>query len=145
MLHLRYDFESNEFCDTIGQRLRYYRQLKGYTTRQLAEKVNVVPATISLYENDKHPVKYKSAVAIAEVLEIDKSLLLDDYTAFIDYPFNILLQELRKALKLNQEGLAEAIGVGQTTISAWEKAVRTPRKQDYKKILPLLQKSNISL
>ncbi len=145
MLHLRYDFESNEFCDTVGQRLRFYRQLKGYSTRQLADVVGVVPATITLYENDKHPIKYKTAVSIAEVLKIDRALLLDDYTTFVDYPYNKLLQKLREQLKLNQSEIATIIGVAPNSYSAWENASRTPRRQEYKNILPLLQKVNIVL
>ena len=145
MLHLQYDFESNEFCDTIGQRLRYYRLFKGYSTRQLAEAVDVVPATIMLYENDKHPIKYKTAIAIAEVLEIDRALLLDDYNSFIDYPYNELLQGLRKQLNLNQSEISTMIGVAPNSYSSWENANRTPRRQEYKKILPLLQKANIKL
>ncbi len=142
---MRYDFESNEFCDTIGQRLRYYRQLKGYSTRQLADMVSVVPATITLYENDKHPIKYKTAVSIAEVLKIDRTLLLDDYTTFVDYPCNELLQELRKFFNLNQSEIAAKIGVAQSNYSAWERATRTPRRQEYKNILPLIKKANITL
>ena len=30
--------------------MRYYRQLRGLTTRQLAEKLNIVPATVLGYE-----------------------------------------------------------------------------------------------
>ena len=145
ILHLRYDFESNEFCDTVGKRLRYYRQLKGYSTRQLADMVGVVPATITLYENDKHPIKYKTAVSIAEVLEIDRTLLLDDYTTFVNYPCNKLLQELRGKLNLNQSEIATMIGVAPNSYSAWENASRAPRRQEYKNIIPLLQKANITL
>ena len=141
----RYDFESNKFCDTVGQGLRYYRQLKGYSTRQLADMVSVVPATITLYENDKHSIKYKTAVSIAEVLKIDRTLLFDDYTTFVDYPCNKLLQELREQLNLNQSEIATIIGVAPNSYSAWENASRTPRRQEYKNILPLLQKANITL
>ncbi|MDO4618797.1 MAG: helix-turn-helix transcriptional regulator [Clostridia bacterium] len=102
MLHLQYDFENSDNCDTAGKTLRYYRLHKGYSTRELAEMVGVVPATITLYENDKNPVKYKTAVLLADILEIDRKLLLDDYTTFIDYPCNVLLQQVREILSLNQ-------------------------------------------
>lgn len=107
--------------------------------------VSVIPATITLYENDKHPIKYKTAISIAEVLKIDRTLLLDEYTTFVDYPCNKLLQELRKQLNLNQSEIATMIGVAPNSYSAWENANRTPRRQEYKNILPLLQKANITL
>ena len=139
MLHLRYNFQSSDNCDTVGKVLRYYRLHKRYSTRELAEKVGVVPATITLYENDKNPIKHKTAVLLAEVLEINRKLLLDDYGKFIDYPYNVRLQELRESLSLSQSQVAEKIGVSQTAYSAWERAEKTPRKQEYQKIVPLIK------
>ena len=141
ILHLRYDFESSDNCDTIGKILRYYRVHRGYSTHELAEMVGVVPATIILYENDKHPIKYKTAVLFAEVLGIDRKLLFDEYTAFVDYPCDVLLREARERLSLNQSQMAQEIGVARSAYSAWERATRTPRRQEYEKIAPLIKKS----
>lgn len=145
LIHLRYDFESNEQCNTAGQILRYYRNLKGYSTRELADKVGIVPATLTLYENDKHPIKHKIAVLLATELDIDRKLLLDDYTAFVDYPCSIRLQEVRKQLNMTQIELAEKIGVASTAYSGWERAVRTPRRKEYENIVAVLNEYNISL
>ena len=145
MLHLQYDFENSDNCDTAGKTLRYYRVHKGYSTRELAEMVGVVPATITLYENDKNPIKYKTAVLLADILEIDRKLLLDNYTAFIDYPCSVLLQQVREKLSLNQSQIAQEIGVAQSAYSAWERATRTPRRQEYEKILPLITRANIRI
>lgn len=139
MLHLRYDFQNSDNCDTVGKVLRYYRLHKRYSTRELAEKVGVVTATIALYENDKNPIKHKTAVLLAEALEIDRKLLLDDYGKFIDYPYNVRLRELRESLSLSQSQIAEKIGVSQTAYSAWERAEKPPRKQEYQKITPLIK------
>ena len=139
ILHLRYDFENSDNCDTIGKTLRYYRLHRGHSTRELAKKIGVVPATITLYENDKHPIKYKTAILLAEVLGIDRKLLFDEYTSFVDYPCNVLLREVRKRLSLIQSQMAQKIGVAQSTYSAWERAARTPRRQEYEKIIPLIK------
>ena len=145
MLHLQYDFENSNNCDTAGKTLRYYRIHKGYTTRELANLVGVVPATITLYENDKNPIKYKTAVLLADILEIDRQLLLDDYTIFVDYPCNALLQEVRSKLSLNQSQMAQRIGIASNAYSAWERATRTPRRKEYEKILPLIKEANIKI
>lgn len=145
LIHLRYNFVSNEQCNTAGQILRYYRNLKGYSTRELADKVGIVPATLTLYENDKHPIKHKTAVLLAAELRIDRKLLLDDYTAFVDYPCNIRLQEVRKQLNMTQMELAEKIGVASTAYSGWERAVRTPRRKEYENIVAALKELNMSL
>ena len=145
MLHLQYDFENSNNCDTAGKTLRYYRIHKGYTTRELANLVGVVPATITLYENDKNPIKYKTAVLLADILEIDRQLLLDDYTTFVDYPCNALLHEVRSKLSLNQSQMAQRIGIASNAYSAWERATRTPRRKEYEKILPLIKEANIKI
>ncbi|MBE7013493.1 MAG: helix-turn-helix domain-containing protein [Ruminococcaceae bacterium] len=144
-MHLQYGFENSNNCDTVGKTLRYYRVHKGYSTRELADKVGVVPATITLYENDKNTIKYKTAVLLADLLEIDRKLLLDDYTTFIDYPCNVLLQEVRENLSLNQSQIAQEIGVAQSAYSVWERATRIPRRQVYEKILQLVKRANIHI
>ena len=145
MLHLQYDFENSDNCDTAGKTLRYYRIHKGYTTRELANLVGIVPATITFYENDKNPIKYKTAVLLADILEIDRQRLLDDYTTFLDYPCNVLLQEVRSKLSLNQSQMAQKIDVAPNTYSAWERATRTPLRKEYEKILSLIKEANIKI
>ena len=85
MIHLTFDYKTDEKCTTPGQYLKYHRTFQGLSTRELAEKVGIVPATLVLYENDRHPIKYSTAVALANVLGIDRNRLLDEYTAFVDY------------------------------------------------------------
>ena len=142
-MHLQYDFENSDNCDTAGKTLRYYRIHKGYTTRELANLVGVVPATITLYENDKNPIMYKTAALLADILKIDRKLLFDNYTSFIEYPYNLLLQEVRSQLSLNQSQMAQRIGIAPNAYSAWERATRTPRGKEYEKILPLIKQTNI--
>ena len=119
--------------------------MKDLSTRELADKVGIVPATLTLYENDKHPIKHKTAVLLAAELGIDRKLLLDDYTAFVDYPCNVRLQEVRKQLNMTQIEIAEKIGVASTAYSGWERAVRTPRRKEYENIVAVLKEFNITL
>ena len=82
MIHLTFDYKTDEKCTTPGQYLKYHRTFQGLTTRELAEKVGIVPATLVMYENDRHPIKYKTAVALANALGIDRNRLLDEYKAY---------------------------------------------------------------
>ena len=77
MIHLTFDYKSDKDCTTPGQYLKYHRTFQGLTTRELAEKVGIVPATLVLYENDRHPIKYITAVSLANELVIDLNRLLD--------------------------------------------------------------------
>ena len=145
MIHLTFDYKTDEKCTTPGQYLKYHRTFQGLSTRELAEKVGIVPATLVLYENDRHPIKYSTAVALANVLGIDRNRLLDEYTAFVDYPYFSLLKKVRQDLSLTQIQMAELIGIGQTSYSGWEREIRVPRRKEYDKILAALKKLRVNL
>ena len=145
MIHLTFDYKNDKSCTTPGQYLKYHRTFQGLTTRQLAEKVGIVPATLVLYENDRHPIKHSAAVALAHELGIDRSRLLDEYTAFVDYPCSSILKKVRNDLSLTQAQISEMIGIGQTTYSGWEREIRIPRRQEYERICAALEKLEVDM
>ena len=106
MIHLTFDYKNDEKCTTPGQYLKYHRTFQGLTTRELAEKVGIVPATLVQYENDRRSIKHDTAVALANALGIDRNRLLDEYTAFVDYPYSSLLKKVRQELSLTQMQMA---------------------------------------
>lgn len=107
LMHLKFCFESIPNEPTPAAMLRYYRQRKRLTTRQLAENVGIVPATVLMYERGRFPIPYQIAVAFADILEIDSNLLFDEFARFMDYPYSNRLREVRKVYGLNQTVFAE--------------------------------------
>ena len=107
LMHLRFAFESLNTLNRPGEYMRYYRQLRGLTTRQLAEELNIVPATVIAYELGRFPIPYDIAVLSAKVLQISESLLFDDFCVFISVPYTELLHTVRKRYGLNQVDFAE--------------------------------------
>lgn len=61
MLHVALSFAEKPKNKLPGDNLKYYRQRKSLTTRQLAEKMDVVPATILMYEQNEYPIPYDVA------------------------------------------------------------------------------------
>ncbi len=57
----------------------------------IAQILNRDPRGIK-YENIQH----QTAFAIAEVFEIDRNLLFDEFAQFMDYPYNNKLRKLGK-------------------------------------------------
>ena len=55
LMHFRFCFEGIPDKPTAAAMLRYYRKRKGYTVRQLAEQVGIVPATLLKYEGNQFP------------------------------------------------------------------------------------------
>lgn len=86
-MHLRFTFESLNTLNSPGEYMRYCRGLRGLTTRQLAEKLNIVPATVLAYEQGRFPIPYELSVVATQMLQIPESLLFDDYCVFISVPY----------------------------------------------------------
>ena len=75
LLYVALPFEEKPKSNLPGDNLKYYRQRKSLTTRQLAEKMDVVPATILMYEQNKHPIPYDIANGLASALDINAEVL----------------------------------------------------------------------
>ena len=74
-----------------------------------------------MYENGKYPIPYDVAVKLADVLEIEVSLLYDDFSRFLAMPYTEALKSVRTSLGLSQKAFAEQIGLYPvTTISSKE-------------------------
>ena len=73
--------------------------------------MDIVPATVTMYENGKHPIPYNVAIKLADVLEIEVSLLYDDFSRFLSVPYTEALKSVRTALGLSQKAFAERIGI----------------------------------
>ena len=135
LMHLKFCFVGVPTERTPAAMLRYYRQRKGLTTRQLAESVGIVPATLLMYEREKFPIPYQTAVAFADILEIDRNLLFDDFARFIDYPYSNRLREVRKAYGLNQTDFAKKANICYSIYAKWETAVRQPSRKMYEQLV----------
>ena len=142
-MHFQFCFESIPNELTPAAMLRYYRQRKGLTTRQLAESVGIVPATLLMYEREKFQIPYQTAVAFADILEIDRNLLFDDFARFMDYPYSNRLREVRKAYVLNQADFAEKAGISLSIYSKWESGSRQPSRKMYQQLVTTYPQINI--
>ena len=134
-MHLLFYFEGVPTEKTPAAMLKYYRQRMGLTTRQLAESVGVVPTTVLMYERGQFPIPYQTAVAMAEVLEIDRNLLFDEFAQFMDYPYSDKLREVRKAYGLNQTDFAEKANICYSIYAKWETAIRQPSRKMYEQLV----------
>ena len=119
-MHLRFIFEALSDLNAPGEYMRYYRQLRGLTTRQLAEKLNIVPATVLGYEQGRFPIPYEISVAATEMLQIPESLLFDDFCIFISAPYTELLHTVRNCHGLNQVDFAQKAGISPSIYAKWE-------------------------
>jgi transcriptional regulator with XRE-family HTH domain len=62
--------------ETVGQRMARIRKERGYTQKEVADRIGLIPALISDYENDKLRLNADMIVRFAEVLEVSTDELL---------------------------------------------------------------------
>ncbi len=60
----------DSFLKKFGKQIKVYREMRGYTQEQLAEKVNVATTTISAWETGKFFLEYPSILKLCDALEI---------------------------------------------------------------------------
>ena len=138
LLHLTLPFEKRPKGNQPGEYLRYYRLRNNLTTRQLAEQVGIVPATLMKYEQGLTPILYDTAMRLSERLKIDASLLCDSFAAFIASPYTEVLKAIREEIKLNQREFAELVGLKASYYYQMEKGNRRPSRKVYQQIMDAL-------
>lgn len=62
--------------ETIGQRVARIRKERGYTQKEVAERIGLIQALVSDYENDKLRLNADMILRFAEVLEVSTDELL---------------------------------------------------------------------
>jgi transcriptional regulator with XRE-family HTH domain len=62
--------------ETIGQRMARIRKERGYTQREVADRIGLIPALVSDYENDKLRLNADMILRFAQILEVTTDELL---------------------------------------------------------------------
>ena len=89
------------------------------------------------------PIPYDVAVKLADVLEIDASLLYDDFSRFLAVPYTEVLKSVRTALELSQKAFAEQVGIVPSYYYKIEEGNRRPSRKIYQKICATLEATNL--
>ena len=74
------------FSYHVGQRIKKYRKIRGYTIEQFSAMINKSKATLSKYENGTITIDIETLYDIAQALNIDLK-------CFIDYQPPVFHQE----------------------------------------------------
>ena len=130
-MHFRFAFEFLTGLNGPGEYMRYYRIRRDLTTRQLADKLHIVPATVCGYEQSKFPLPYDIAVAVSELLHIPASLIFDEYCSFIGFPYSERLNKIRESYNLSQAEFANKANIALSIYAKWESGYRCPSRKMY--------------
>lgn len=112
---------------TLGEKIKYYRKIKGYSQENLADKTNLSKMSIRRYESGKRQpgldALKKIAIALdCQVSDIDESLSTNRRIPY----FADVLKKLRLEHGLTQKELAKELYVKEKNIFSWENGEREP-------------------
>lgn len=63
---------------TLGEKIVYYRDKKGWTQKALAERMGITPTRLNYWEKDKREPDVKMPNLLCRTLEVDPKILLSD-------------------------------------------------------------------
>ena len=96
-----------------------------------------------MYENGKYPIPYDVAVKLADILEIEESLLYDDFSYFLATPYTEALKSVRMVLGLSLKAFAEQIEIVPSYYYKLERGNRRPSRKIYQKICAMLEATGL--
>jgi transcriptional regulator with XRE-family HTH domain len=68
----------------LAKRIKAIREHKGFTQKQVADKIGIEQATYSGYEREAGNLKFNTIVRIAEALNCSVPFLVDIYSDVVD-------------------------------------------------------------
>lgn len=116
--------------------LQHYREAHGITREQLSAATGIAAGKIMDYESNVMALHYESAKRIADALDIDSSLLLDEYTEFCKPGYGKRIRSIRIQAGATQQEFADMIGCLRSSESVWENELYDcrPNCENYRQI-----------
>lgn len=114
-----------------GCLLSYYREIRDMSREELSAATGIAVGEILNYECRKQELYYEQAKRLADALNIDVSLLLDEYTRFTGPGYGKRIKEIRAKSGLSQSGFAQLMGLRRGNVSIWEIECHRPSRKNY--------------
>ena len=145
------------FCFLLAEGFQHTRSKKRYIGLMLAfALISEVPFDIGFFSaysrmEDTFPfyLKYQN-VFFTLFLGLLTLVCLERFSCKSDLPVDRIKSAVLQVLSVVlfsgiAEGMAELIGIGQTSYSGWEREIRVPRRKEYDKILAALEKLRVNV
>ena len=99
--------------------------------------IGVSAGEIVNYEKQFQEIYDDQAQKLADVLGIESSLLLDDYTKFVTPGYGQRIKALRSEWGLSQRKFSEMLRENRSTVSIWEIELHRPSRQNYQNMIAI--------
>lgn len=136
----------------FGDRLRSFRQAKGMTQKELADKLSISPSTIGMYEQNRRVPDIDTISQIAQVFSVSIDYLLgieksggNNYSNFQlfdeSFDFRERVRSLMREQKMSEETFMTKTGFDKELKDEYLYANRIPSLEDLIKIAGVLRVS----
>ena len=120
--------------ENISDRLRWYRYRKGLLQKEVAEYIGVYRSTYVNYEEQEiESIPISKLEKIAEILEVDVTELMDEYTLFIYRGQGKEVKARRKKMNMTMEQYAQHLRISLSRLSRWEEEKSQMRRSSWEK------------
>ncbi|MGB1090538.1 MAG: helix-turn-helix transcriptional regulator, partial [Oceanobacter sp.] len=130
---------------TLGDRLKQRRQELGLTQVDIANRLGLTKATVSLWENGTNKPNGENFHTLAKTLKTSSEWLLSGKDSTADHDLSDgtgdRIRQLRKKAGLTQKELAKQVGVSAPAVTQWEGDEQLP-KTDHAERLAMALKTN---
>lgn len=122
---------------TIGEKIKYYRVLKGWSQFELAKRLGLTEKQgrylIKDYETRGLYPPAELSIKLANIFELNTKYFYDDYYEFLDSTYSNKILEWRKRNGLTIKDAANKVNINYVTWSSWEKGKKISR-ENYEKL-----------
>lgn len=132
---------------TPGEKVRYYRELKGISQNALGEALGISNWGIVNFEKGFNPIHYKNAVELAKALDVPTDELMDEYSRFCMPGYGERLKRIRIAHEMSQDEFSRILGVTRSTEAIWECEYEEihPSREAFKRIKELAEDKDLDM
>ena len=130
-----------------GEKLLYYRELRGYTREEFGKLVGLEPGGVQNFEAGINQIHYRHALKFADLLGVEPDVFLSDYTRFCAPGYGDRIRRIRCACGQTQQEFAETLGVTRTRVSVWEAEIDEfhPSFQSFEKLGTIASENGIQI
>ena len=130
-----------------GEKLWYYRELRGFTREKFGRLVGLEPGGVQNFEAGINQIHYRHALSFAELLGVEPEIFLSDYTRFCAPGYGDRIRIIRYACDQTQEEFAETLGVTRNRVSVWEAEIDEfhPSFQSFEKLAAIASEKGIQI
>lgn len=119
---------------SIGEQIRHFRMIKGFTQKQLGKEIGIDRAYISEIEIGRKEPSIRVLKKIIQILDVEEKIKIPKYTLFLMNNPSEKIKNFEKNNNLSNHEFAVLMRTNITYVKKWIEGKRTISRGVYKKL-----------